>query len=74
MFLNFFYPQKVEETTSKSCLLKQKFRRFINFSFTAQMAEFMFQNVAYRATVYRTGVIDVESQIYALFDNSFESQ
>ena len=24
---------------------------------TAQMAEFMFPNVAYRATVYRTGVI-----------------
>ena len=33
---NFFCPQKVEKTTSKSCLLKQKFRRFRNFSFTAQ--------------------------------------
>ena len=29
-------PQKVEKTTSKSCLPKQKFRRFRNFSFTAQ--------------------------------------
>ena len=28
--------QKVEKTTSKSCILKQKFRRFRNFLFTAQ--------------------------------------
>ena len=56
MFLIFFCLKKVEKTTSKSCLLKQKFCRFRNFSFTAQMAEFMFQNVAYRATVYRTRI------------------
>ena len=32
----FFCPQKVEKTTSKSCIFKQKFRRFRNFLFTAQ--------------------------------------
>ena len=34
--LNFFCPQKVEKTTAKSCILKQKFHRFRNFLFTAQ--------------------------------------
>jgi hypothetical protein len=34
--LNFFCPQKVEKTTPKSSILKQKFRRFRNFLFTAQ--------------------------------------
>ena len=50
----FFCPQKVEKTTLKSCREKLKF----TFFSTAQMAqteEFMFQNVAYRPTVYRTG-------------------
>ena len=55
---NNFCPQKVEKTTLKSC------SEFLNSTFfltalTAQTAtteEFMFQNVAYRPTVYRTGV------------------
>jgi len=35
-FKLFFCPQKVEKTTPKSSILKQKFRRFRNFSLTAQ--------------------------------------
>ena len=47
-----FWPSKYEKTNPKSCILKQKFRRFRNFLSkpifcpTAQMAEFMFPNVA----------------------------
>ena len=51
-------PQKVEKTTLKSCSEKLKSTFFLTAS-TAQMAlteEFMFQNVAYRPTVYRTGI------------------
>jgi hypothetical protein len=40
IFLEFFFKflcqQKIEKTTTKSCILKQKFRRFRNFLFTAQ--------------------------------------
>ena len=36
LFFNFFCPQKVEKTTPKSSILKQKFRCFRNFSITAQ--------------------------------------
>ena len=32
------------------------FQKFFTYCPTAQMAEFMFPNVVYRATVYRTGV------------------
>ena len=35
--LRFFCPQKVDKTTSKSCILKQNFRRFRNFSLTVQL-------------------------------------
>ena len=61
MFLkkNFFFcPQKVEKTTLKSCSEKLKSTFFFLAASTAQMAqieEFMFQNVAYRPAVYRTG-------------------
>ena len=34
-----FDPQNMKKTTSKSCLVKQKFRRFRNFSFTAQQSK-----------------------------------
>ena len=50
-----FWPSKYQKTTPKSCILKQKFRRFRNFlskpSYcpTAQIAEFMFPNVAQKA-------------------------
>ena len=37
------------------------FQKFSFSSPTAQMAGFMFQNVAYRATVYRTGVHTIEN-------------
>ena len=62
MFFNFFeifyLPTKVEKTTLKTCSEKLK----SNFSLlpwaaqTAQKEEFMFQIVAYRPTVYRTGL------------------
>ena len=55
----YFFPQKVEKTTLKSC--SEKLKSTIFFSLlpwaaqTAQTEEFMFQIVAYRPTVYRTG-------------------
>ena len=33
------------------------FQKFFTYCPTAQMVEFMFPNVAYRATVYRTGIM-----------------
>ena len=54
----FFFAIKNLKNTLKSSILKQNFGRFRNFPWyspTAQMAEFMLQNVAYRATVCRTG-------------------
>ena len=56
-FFKNFLPQKVEKITLKSC--SEKLKSF--FSFTASLAqmaqaeEFMFQNVAYRPTIYNTG-------------------
>ena len=56
----FFCPQKVEKTTLK---VAQKNSNPLFFSLlpwaaqTAQTEEFMFQNVAYRPTVYRTGAV-----------------
>ena len=53
-----FCPQKVEKPTPKSCSEKLKSTSFPFTASTAQMAqtkEFMFQNMAYRPTVYRTG-------------------
>ena len=53
-----FCPQKVEKTTLKSCSEKLKSTFFSLLPWAAQTAqteEFMFQIVAYRPTVYRTG-------------------
>ena len=50
----FFCPQKVEKNTIKSCSEILKFFYRVQ---TAQTEEFMFQNVAYRPTVYRTGAV-----------------
>jgi putative lipase involved disintegration of autophagic bodies len=69
MFLKnsiFFCPQKVEKNTIKRCSKKLKSTFFFLTASTAQMAqteELMFQNVAYRPTVYRTG--DQSSKAYA---------
>ena len=42
---------------------------FPNNAQTAQMAEFMFQNVAYRATVHRTGVRTIaDSSVKAVYE------
>ena len=43
-------PQKVAYLSRNSVITEIFF-----YCLTAQMAEFMFQNLAYRATVYRTG-------------------
>jgi hypothetical protein len=54
--LIFFCPQKVEKTTLKVAQKNSNHFFFLTAS-TAQMAQtekFMFQNVAYRPTVYRT--------------------
>ena len=54
----FFCPQKVEKTTLKSCSEKLKPTFFSLLPWAAQTAqteEFVFQIVAYRPTVYRTG-------------------
>ena len=50
----FFGPQKVEKTTLKSCSEILSFFSPIAAK-TAQSEEFMFQNVAHRPTVYKTG-------------------
>ena len=57
-----FWPPKVEKTTFKSCseFLKSTFFPYCQGQ-SAQMAqteEFMFQNVAYWPTVYRSGYVD----------------
>ena len=60
-FVLFFCPQKVEKTTLKSCSEKLKFTFFSSTALTAQTAqieEFMFQNMAYWPTVFRTGSIE----------------
>ena len=57
MFLNFFALKKLKKPPSK---VAQKNSNPLFSSLTAQTAqteEFMFQNVAYRPTVYKTGVI-----------------
>ena len=57
LIFQFCCPQKVEKTTLKSCSEKLKSTFFLTASSaqTAQTENFMFQNVAYRPTVYRTG-------------------
>jgi hypothetical protein len=75
-FLIFFCPPKVEKTTSKSCLPIAEipsFQKFLFYCTTAQMAEVMVQNVAYRATVYRTGTVRKSYQIIGGFQLEFVS-
>jgi hypothetical protein len=48
-------PQKVAYL-SRNSVVSEIFYLLPTYCPTAQMAEFMFQNVVYRATVYRTGV------------------
>ena len=47
-------PQKVAYL-SRNSVVSEIFHLLPQYCPTAQMAEFMFQNVVYRATVYRTG-------------------
>ena len=47
-------PQKVAYL-SRNSVVSEIFHLLPTYCLTAQMAEFMFQNVVYRATVYRTG-------------------
>ena len=48
-------PQKVAYF-SRNSVASEFFHLLPTYCPTAQMAEFMFQNVVYRAIVYRTGV------------------
>ena len=50
---NFFCPQKVKKASSK---VAHKYSNCFA-PIAAQTEEFMFQNVAYRPTVYRTGIM-----------------
>ena len=57
-FYIFFAHKKLKKTTLRSCSEKLKSTFFSLLPWAAQMAqteEFMFQIVAYRPTVYRTG-------------------
>ena len=60
-FFDFFCPQKVEKKTLKSCSEKLNFFPYCLGCQMAQTEEFMLENVAYRPTVYRTGLETVES-------------
>ena len=57
-FLIFFCPQKVEKTPSKVAQKNSNPLFFLNAwpAQTAQTEEFIFQNVAYRPTVYNIGL------------------
>ena len=44
---------------SRNSVVSEIFHLLPTYCPTAQIAEFMFQNVVYRATVYRTGVYTV---------------
>ena len=48
-------PQKVAYL-SRYSIVSEIFHSALQCCQTAQLAEFMFQNVVYRATVYRTGI------------------
>ena len=60
-FKNFFALKKLKKPPQKVAYLSRNsvvseiFHLLPTYCPTAQMAEFMFQNVVYRATVYRTG-------------------
>ena len=59
MFLKkiFFALKKLKKPPSKVAYLSRILVVSEIFHNTAQMAEFMFQDMAYRATVYRTGIV-----------------
>ena len=57
-------PQKVAYL-SRNSVVSEIFHVLPTYCPTAQMAEFMFQNMAYRATVYRTGIFAGRRQTYA---------
>ena len=55
MFLEgIFFSSSFRLVDKDSC--PWSFQKFFTYCPTAQMAEFMFPNVAYKATVYRTGI------------------
>ena len=47
---------------SKNSVVSEIFHLLPAYCPTAQMAEFMFQNVVYRATVYRTGIVEFQAK------------
>ena len=65
-------PQKVAYL-SRNSVVSEIFHLLPNECPTAQMAEFMFQNVVYRATVYRTGVCNLTKIISLLCTDGYLS-
>ena len=48
---------------SRNSVVSEIFHLLPTYCPTAQMAEFMLQNVVYRATVYRTGVLGLKESM-----------
>ena len=72
----YFCPQKVEKTTLKDCSEKTQIHFFSLTASTAQLAKtevFMFQNVAYRPTVYRTGIHLFDSHLIFMWSKIFRA-
>ena len=64
--LRFFLPTKSWKNHPQKLLRKTQIHFFFLTASSAQMAqteEFMFQNVAFRPTVYRTGLLGINSNI-----------
>ena len=63
MFVNKFYDhENMKKLPRKVEYIKAEFPSFKKLSLTAQTEEFMFSNVAYRATVYKTGALSLTSR------------
>ena len=56
-------PPQTVAYLSRNSDVSEIFHLLTQYCPTAQMAEFMFQNVVYRATVNRTGVLDMRKII-----------
>ena len=56
-FFEFFLPTKIWKNHPQKLLRIPQIHFFVLTALTAQTAEFMFQNLAYWPTVYRTGIL-----------------
>ena len=67
IFLFYFLPTKSWKNYPQKLLRKTQIHWAAQ---TAQTEEFMFQNVAYRTTVYRTGALEMKNNWYLLQRNN----